>query len=97
MKRLFLVTALLALCTPGHADQAPLAATKTRRFDEKLADLPKIPEYNLEMINGLIAVVGSPQEVAFKGDDISTTLARQCIICLDPSDRLLSLMCTLRA
>src|SRR2546430_14927296 len=62
-----------------------------------LADLPKVPECPFEMINGLIVFVESPQEVAFKGDDTSTTLARQCIICLDPSDRLLSLMCTLRA
>lgn len=59
--------------------------------------MPKFPEYPLEMSNGLIVFVESPQEVAFKEDDISTTLARQCIVCLDPSDRLLSLMCTLGA
>jgi hypothetical protein len=34
------------------------------------------------MINGLIVFEESPQEVAFKGDDTSATVARQCIICL---------------
>src|SRR5205807_8429672 len=49
-----------------------------------LSVAPKFPEGPLEMINGLIVFEGSPQEVAFKGDDTSATAARQCIICLDP-------------
>jgi hypothetical protein len=42
-----------------------------------LADLPKVREDSLEMSNGLIVFVESTQDVAFKGDDTSTTLARQ--------------------
>jgi hypothetical protein len=59
-----------------------------------LADLPKFPECPLEMINGLIVFGECPQDVAFKEDDTSTSLARQRMIGLDPSDSLLSLMCT---
>jgi hypothetical protein len=63
-----------------------------------LFDFPKFTELPLEIFNGLIGFVGSLQEfVEFKVVDTRATVAGQCFVCLDPSDRLLIRISALRA
>jgi hypothetical protein len=55
-----------------------------------LFDFPEFTELPLEIFNGLIGFVGSLKEfVEFKVLDTHATVAGQCFISLDPSDRFL--------
>jgi hypothetical protein len=63
----------------------------------ELKTLAEVPDFPLEIINGLIDFAESPQQfVTFKVNDSGAAVARECAVSLDPSDSLLSLMSALR-
>ena len=63
----------------------------------ELKTLAEFPDFPLEIVKGLIDFAESPQQfVMFKVNDGGAAVARECVVSLDPSDSLLSLMSALR-
>jgi hypothetical protein len=62
---------------------------------ESLTDLAELP---LEIGDGLVEFSQSPQKfIAFNVDDSRAALTGECVVRLDPTDRLRGLMAALRA